>query len=340
MTAEPRVTPIEETREVVPGDDSFFQHGRTLSPWWNESAWFGFMIPERKINAYFYMWHRPNMRMTSAGVALWDPYGEDTHNCLYYDWYHMNSLKDDSDMFNYELANGMKCTLLEPLQKYHLQYTSKACDIDLIWQGVQPPQDLHFPRNKGFEHFGGFHYEQLGHVTGTVRVEDEEMEVDCHHVRDHSWGIRERHRRHPGGGLEMGWASERTNFCATFVRPDPLAPLMDVSVDGPGYGQMTKDGKTGHVVSGERRVTERRADGVPLRFEYNLKDEHGREMHAVGKMENNLNWDSLWFVHWGLVSWTIDGEEGWGETQDWIDQDQLRAHRRKVLKEQGKAFGA
>jgi hypothetical protein len=70
-----------------------------------------------------------------------------------------------------------------------------------------------------------------------------------------------------------------------------------------------------------------------------LKDEHGREMHAEGKMENNLNWDDLWFVHWGLVSWDIDGEAGWGETQDWFDVDHLRAHKRNVLK-QGPGFPA
>lgn len=113
---------------------------------------------------------------------------------------------------------------------------------------------------------------------------------------------------------------------------------MDVSVDGPGYGHFVKDGVPGTVVSGERRIVERRADGVPLRFELDLKDDKGREMHARGKMENNLKWDDIWYVNWGLVSWDIDGEQGWGETQDWFEQDQFRAHQRKVLKEQGRAF--
>jgi hypothetical protein len=331
-------TPVDAPREVVPEDDSFHHHEKSASPWWNESAWFGFMIPERKIDAYFYMWHRPNMKLTSAGVAIWDPYGEERHNCLYADWYNFNDLRPDSDMFNYELTNGMSCEVLEPLWRYKLRYQSPACDIDLLWAGIHPPQELNFKRSKGFEEYGGFHYEQIGKVTGTIRVEDEVMEVDGHHVRDRSWGLRERYRDYSGGGVEFGWASERTSFCTTMARPEPAADLLAVSVDVPGYGHFVKDGKIGKLVSGERRVTKRRPDGCPLEFALDLRDEHGREMHATGTMQNTLKWDDLWFVHWGLVKWTIDGEEGWGETQDWLAHDQIRAQQRSFLK-QGSGFG-
>lgn len=322
----------EQTREVVPSDDSFFGHERSDSPWWNESAWFGFMIPERKINAYFYMWHRPNMKLTAAGVALWDPYGTERHNCLYSHWYNFNPLPEGADMFEYELANGMKCELIEPLKKYHLTYDSETCQMDLMWEGVHPPQNLHFQSNKGFGNFGGFHYEQLGHVTGLVTVEGEEIPVDCHHVRDHSWGVRGPLKGQVGGGLEMGWASDSTAFCVTVARPEPMAPVDAESRDRPGYGHFIKDGELGTVVAGTRRVVERASDGRPLRFVIDLEDERGRELHAEGRLENCLKWDDLWFVHWGLVSWEIDGEKGWGETQDWFDITLIRPHQRDALK--------
>lgn len=34
-------------------------------PYWNESAWFGLMIPERKIHGFVYFWHRNNMNKRS-----------------------------------------------------------------------------------------------------------------------------------------------------------------------------------------------------------------------------------------------------------------------------------
>lgn len=40
-----------------PEDDSF--HRGSDDPWWNESAWFGFMVPERELSGYVYMYHRP-----------------------------------------------------------------------------------------------------------------------------------------------------------------------------------------------------------------------------------------------------------------------------------------
>jgi hypothetical protein len=340
MSTDKRQFREEESRDCIPEDDSFLHHKKTDSPWWNEAAWFGFMIPERKIDGFFYMWHRPNMNLTAAGAAVWDQYGEEKHNCLHYEWYHFNALADGSDMFNYELTNGMKMKLLKPLWRYQLQYKSESCDIDLIWEGVFPPKAMAYTRNKGVEQFGGYHYEQIGHVTGTVRIEDEVLPVDCHHIRDRSWGERKFKRDHAGGGLDMGWASERTAFCMTMLRPKPRAPLMPVTPDVPGYGQMIKDGRVTTVVAAERRVTERRPDGCPLKIEIDLRDEEGRQMHAVGRIENVLKYDDLWYVHWCLCRWTIDGEEGWGESQDWLEQDVIRSHQRQASKASGKRFGA
>jgi hypothetical protein len=325
----------ERTRVVVPEDDSLHKHARSDSPWWNESSWFGFMIPERKIDAIFYTWHRPNMGITAAGVALWDPYGAEKHNCLYYDWYNFNPLPDGADMFDYELANGMRCELLEPLKRYKLDYHSDNCTIDLLWEGVTEPLNLHFQANTGFEDFGGFHYEQFGHITGKVILGGETIPVDCHHVRDRSWGVRGPLKNMVGGGLELGWVSEDLNFCATMRRPEPRKPLTEVSTDVMGYGQFVKDGVHGIVVDGQRRVVERAKDGRPLRIVYDLKDQDGRTLHAEGKVENWLNYHDLWFLYWGLVDWEIEGQQGWGETQDWMDITVARAHQRQALTGRG-----
>ena len=112
---EPPMT-SEQTREIVPEDDSWAHHARPDDPFWNESGLFGFMVPDRRIDGYFYVWHRPNMNLTSAGVALWDDIGSETHNCLYSEWFHFNPMAPGTDMFDFELGNGMRCKVLEPLK--------------------------------------------------------------------------------------------------------------------------------------------------------------------------------------------------------------------------------
>jgi hypothetical protein len=324
---------LEKTRQPVPEDDFFAHHPRSEDPFWNESSWFGFMIPERKIDAYFYVWHRPNMNLIAAGIAIWDDIGTEPHNCLYHDWFNFNPAGAETDMFQYQLRNGMSCELIEPLWEYRLRHDSPTCQVDLNWRGIDAPVNLHWGHEKeGYDVFGGFHYEQFGRVNGTITVEGETIGVDCHHIRDRSWGPRP-HLPYMGrGGVELAWASERTSFCTTMGLLKSTTPIGEPSVEPPDYGQFTKDGILGRVVGGERRVVERAADGRPQRIVIVLVDEHGRDFHADGRVVNCLKWNDLWFCHWCLVDWTIEGSQAWGESQDWIDKTLLRAHQRTALR--------
>jgi hypothetical protein len=102
------------------------------------------------------------------------------------------------------------------------------------------------------------------------------------------------------------------------------------SLDHPGYGHFMKDGELGRVVAGERQVVEREPDGRPRRVTMRLEDERGRELHAEAKVKNCLKWHSLWYMQWCLARWEIDGEQGWGECQDWFDIEVIRAHQREA----------
>jgi hypothetical protein len=320
-------------RAIVPEDDSWRFHPRPDDPFWNESGLFGFMIPEHRIDGYFYVWHRPNMNLTSAGVAMWDERGGETHNCLYSEWFDFNPMAPGTDMFDFRLANGMSCELLEPLRRYRLGYESDAFSLSLLWEGAYTPPNLHYDKSaeQGFDVYGGVHYEQLGTVQGSVTLHGETFEVDCHHFRDHSRGLRPGPLRGlPGGGFDFGWASEQTSFAVTTVRPDPTAPVMARSIDHPGYGHFMKDGELGRVVAGERQVVEREPDGRPRRVTMRLEDERGRELHAEATVQNCLKWHSLWYMQWCLARWEIDGEQGWGECQDWFDIEVIRAHQREA----------
>ncbi|HVW32262.1 MAG TPA: hypothetical protein VHL53_06970, partial [Acidimicrobiia bacterium] len=65
---------------IRPQDDYFHKDIQTDDPFWNESAWFPFHVPERELCGFVYMNHRPNMNFSMTGVGLWDPTGEETYD--------------------------------------------------------------------------------------------------------------------------------------------------------------------------------------------------------------------------------------------------------------------
>jgi hypothetical protein len=60
-------------------------------------------------------------------------------------------------------------------------------------------------------------------------------------------------------------------------------------------------------------------------------DEYDRRLAAQAEVVNCLKWSSLWHMQWCLARWTIDGQSGWGECQDWFDIAVIRAHQRAAL---------
>jgi hypothetical protein len=300
-------------------------------PRWNESGWFGFAIPDHNINAFFYYWRRPNMNLTAAGVALWDGHGSHRDDCLFYHWYPFNQMTSDTKMFDFELDNGMSVALREPLQSYQLKMDTPACQLDLLWEGVSPAYDLSFNEHEstGIDDWGDFHYEQFGHVTGSVAVDGVHFDVDCHHYRDRSWGIRKPFAPNLRGGADMCWISDGLAFCATMVTPDASEAPPDL--DRLAYGVMIKDGILSVPASGQRRITKRADDGRPLEIEIDLEDAEGRTMHIRGRTTNCLNYVDLWYCDWSLAEWEIDGQTGWGEAQSFSSPDLARRRRQPLM---------
>lgn len=309
-------------------------HQRSDHPWWNESAWFGFAVPERQINGFFYLWHRPNMQLTACGVAIWDDVGTHRDNCLYYHWFPFNPLEPDADMFEFQTPTGMSVSLREPLQAYELRHEAPDCSLDLLWEGAAPAHDVSFgqaPTASGAEDFGAVHYEQFGHVTGTIDVRGERIDVDCHHIRDRSWGVRRPFLPKMRGGLDMCWINDELAFSTTCVTPE-ADDFAEGATDPLAYGMMMRDGVLSTPTSGSRRVVERGPDGRPLTVEVELEDADGRTIRATGRMRNLLRYDDLWNVNWCLTEFEVDGHRGFGESQDLVPRQALRQRQREALR--------
>lgn len=307
--------------------DDYLHLPRPETPFWNESGWFSFMVPERDLSGWIYLYHRPNVGYTVAGIAAWDPTGAETYDCLVYDWGEPYALAGDAEMFNFSIANGLTVELLEPLKRYRFSYQGRTAfnadvGIDLVFTATRPPHDAGMPG--GLDEWGKGHYDQPGRMTGFLNVDGETIDVDCVAQRDRSWGIRNI-ERNPRG--QFVWAvnhdpdgpSFHANSCS-FLAPD-VDPVIGTAEDIV-IGYYLKDGRYGDLGSGSGgtvAVTERDATGRPVSYRVEATDSLGRRLEATGRVRNMLNWQGYsWLItFWSLVEWEFDGQKVMGEGQDY-----------------------
>jgi len=317
---------------IRPEDDLL--HRGSDDPHWNESAWFGFTVPERTITGWVYFYHRPNMNFTVGGVALWDPSGENTWNCLHYDWGNPQPLAADAEMYDFTLDNGLSVHCRKPLQAFDLNFKGEGCELAMTWDAVNEPQSATRPEAGGLpggsSDWGKGHYNQGGRMRGTIVLSgsgtDETIGVDCFYARDHSWGPRN-FTNNPRGDFASAIASERGGFCVLAASDQPRATDPCVGVDDPVlFGWYLRDGETSRLTSAHRTVTHRGPDGRPLKVELHGTDELGRELHALGTCKNTLHWHGYGFMYmyWAYTEWEFDGQAVAGEEQDYFPLQQAR----------------
>jgi hypothetical protein len=119
-----------------------FGEGRTESPYWNESVWFSLSVPERRIHGMIQYYFRPNMGMLNGGPCLWDPSGTFQWNCLYYNWSHLQAMPEGAAKFDMHARNSLRVKMIEPLQRYKIDYDKEGFELDLTWEAIAPVHEL------------------------------------------------------------------------------------------------------------------------------------------------------------------------------------------------------
>ncbi len=307
-------------------DDDNFHTPTSDDPWWQESAWFTVIIPERNISCYVYPWVRANQNLFGGGVMVWDDRGRHPHEALHWDYQWSHPYPELGDLRDITFPNGLRVRCLEPLTKYHLAYEHPQCSLDVIFDAIVPPHAI----AGGDDTTGTFsgHLDQQGHMTGRLRVDGEEHAVDCYTMRDRSWG-----RRVPTPGMHVGYdlATNESSAFVAFSQPE-----MEGSPVVGGVGYLWRDGESAPFVGGTR-VLER--DGVwPTRVILRAHDTLGRTIEAVGECVNHICFQNLPsmvnFV--STLRWEWEGDSGvtasWGEVQDVWDAERYRLFARATNK--------
>jgi hypothetical protein len=286
-------------------EDDTFHPKLDDEPWWTETIWFAWMVPERNMLGYFYPVFRPNLGVQFGGVLVFDHTAELPWELpvFHYDW-HLQ-MTPGLDLRNASLPNGMTINAREPGRVYDLGYDSRELQLELRYEALMRPM-----LSRGTPPFSvAGHLDQPGRVTGRMVLNGEEIAVDCMAMRDRAWGPR-RDGRQPKVGYAYATISETSAFLSVSVhRRDDL--------DRVTTGFLMRDGTWAKLARGTRDVV-RDEKGRPARIEIDAEDELGRPVQAVGEAVSRQVFTAYpsMFCWNSLVRWTFEGQTCWGEDQD------------------------
>ena len=289
---------------LLPEDDQFHPP-ETDDPWWTETVWFSWMVPERNLLGYFYPAFRANMGIQFGGVLVVDDSAVVPWELPAFEWSWHEPLDTPPDLLDSRnLHGGMWLRCVEPGRVFRFGCENDDVTFDLTFEAVCRP--LLTRQEPPFNH--GAHIDQPGHVTGSFTLHGEQMDVDCIAMRDRSWGVR-RAGRQPKVGYDHGTASGDDGFLSISVdrRGD----------DRIGLGYLLRDGVWSNLADGHRTVV-RDAEHRPARIEIEAVDELGRALHATGRPVSRCVFNAYphMFCWASLTEWDVNGVRCWGEDQD------------------------
>jgi hypothetical protein len=286
--------------------DDEFHPPTTDDPFWSETCWFTFTVPDRRLSGQLYPFFLPNQGVVSAAVYFWDDRGAELWNCRYAkNFWHLPM--PQQPLSDISLANGIRYRCVDPLHRYAIGFDDPDADdlhVEVTFTSVGPPNPL-----------GAGHLDQPGRYQGRIVLDGETIEVDSFGFRDRSWGPRS-----PFGDSLHGATTGGYSYAT--ASPDHAfhAITMDHGSGCAGiHGYVVRDGARSRLASALRTVTRRDPDtGFPRQVTLDITDEEGRELHAEGTTLNQLAFPinpNLFTINC-LTAWTFDGVTAFGEDHD------------------------
>jgi hypothetical protein len=285
------------------GDDGL--HEPTDSFYDNETFWFSFFIPERRMGAWLYAGVRQHPGITHGGMWLWNDNGSMAAcDAPFFDQFSHLKAPTTRGPELMEFPTGFSIRVREPLMSYDLTYDDRnRMRADLRFEAVEPPVAL-LPGAPPYPKAS--HFDQIGRVTGTVVLDGERIDVDNYAMRDRSWGPRtERGYRRVG----YSWAGSQALSLLTYSSPTPDGDPIHT-------GYLRQGGVLSRIASGTRRVL-REPGGHLTSIELDVTDVTGRSLTAHGRPLSDMTLGpSTSICICTALAWTIDGQTVFGEDQD------------------------
>ncbi len=173
----------------------------------NESMYINCFDPVNQVGGWFRIGNRANEGYAEMTVCLYLPDGKVA-------FMYKRPTIDNNDAFD---AGGLTWTMVTPFEELKIRYSGKVvllddplqmsnpkeaftnnpyaeCEVQLTFSGQGKPSmfggEPDEPHETPGEEFAKGHYEQLIQAHGTIRVGEQEWEINGNGLRDHSWGPR------------------------------------------------------------------------------------------------------------------------------------------------------
>jgi hypothetical protein len=298
---------------VTPADDLF--HPPTSdNEAWLETLWFPFFVPGAGLSVSTRLWFSANRGMQGGACMVWQ--GNDT--ILHSDRW-LETMDGTPDLTQLTLQDRGSLRRLAPLAEFQLSYSKGPVAFSVTFAATMAPNPVDPSESPGM--FDG-HFEQPGRVSGQLAVGDDHYGVDCHTLRDRSWGPRQM-----VGGLRLGNAYGGRDGMSffTYIQPD------DSGTEHITGGFLSTAEGDASLVSGVRTTTWR--GGWPAAVTIEAEDALGRSLQLSGQCRNRFASNAGHGIYGilNLVEWKLVGESLWGENHDiWSEQDWLAAGRPRL----------
>ncbi len=299
---------------VVTPEDDAYHPPTTDDPSWVETMWFPFWRPEEAISGSVRLWFSENAGQQGGAVAGWRGASEG----LFGDRW-SEPFTTPPDLRDLQLSNGLQIECLAPLSRYRIRHETGRLTLDLIFESIMPPNPVAPEESPGM--FAG-HLEQPGRIAGRIAFDSVSLEIDCHSIRDRSWGPRSMPEE-----LRLGNAYGTAEGFAFFSYVNPTSDGTDAITSG----YLLCDGMAAKIVSGVRET--RLRDGMPVSVRLAVEDAADRRFEAEGECMNAMasNAGNGVYAVLNLVRWEHDGGVCWGENHDvWSERAWLAAGRPKL----------
>lgn len=308
-----------QNQDFAAPDPAFerFQHWPENAPFdLTETSYFGFNIPEERINAEIYYWYHPRLGVASGGIYIWQGIKPMQLAAEYFDYRLFMPMPEN--IVDCEQPNGVRIDMLEPNRRFRVRFEDAQRDtrLDLELTAIMP---------LAVRARGG-HFTQAMRTRGQLRLRGRDYVIDGHYTRDRSWG--DPRREIPLDMPPLGWtvgvfdddfAFHLTAFDSPEHHPE-WAEVYPNLKSGANHlwGYVWRDGELLAVRSVDQHV-QREADGIaPSAVTLRIEDTEGRHYDIRGHVEARLPrqaWENM-MAFFSLTRWECEGRVGYGDWQD------------------------
>ncbi len=319
-------------------------HPVGLDSAWSESYYFNFVDPNSRLAMFTRMGFRPGSGWADGLHAVYLPGKRIAFT------YGRRDIQADLSLYDGDLSAGkLRLVCVEPHRQWRVQYHGPAQDIAdgeiLLTRSKERPDGWYSPATLKMDltfdcltepHYAARgergHFEQSGHVHGSVELGGESWNVDGYGVRDKSWGprdwcagARDDTAASPASCSNNGGPAPFVNWFSMNFGPDvALGGSCFRHKDGVirGEGWLQRDGKSlaledvvidseyepDSILHREVRLTGRTSDGEQFVIDGTVLSVCPTKIPMPG---------GATFINEGLAEFSWNGRVGYGIAEHW-----------------------